>query len=175
MSSHINFPYSSFFAPHSNTLHVNYIQQEQTSHQAQQLHCLKSTEHEGLNKKSVSIFVPADGEDKGQDQRWYFKQKVDSNYPCILLSGKRNLTYVQDSKASTSAICKTPLQADKELQHRGRMLWLLCWMCRDCPWVFIYLHLQASEVTDQKEVVWEGLIKRQKFPGVLFVSVINEQ
>lgn len=64
----------SFSAPHSNTQHISYIQQEQTSKQAQQLHCLKSTEHEGLNKKSVSISVPADGEDKGQDRRWYFKQ-----------------------------------------------------------------------------------------------------
>lgn len=78
----------SFSAPHSNTQHISHIQQEQTSHQAQQLHCLKSTEHEGLNKKSVSISVPADREDKGQDWRCYFKQKVDSNYPCILLSAQ---------------------------------------------------------------------------------------
>lgn len=91
----------SFSAPHSNTQHISHIQQEQTSHQAQQLHCLKSTEHEGLNKKSVSISVPADREDKGQDWRCYFKQKVDSNYPCILLSAQWILLNLQHSKART--------------------------------------------------------------------------
>lgn len=137
----------SFSAPHSNTQHISHIQQKQTSHQAQQLYCLKSTGHEGLNKESVSISVPADREDKGQDQRWYFKQKVDSTNPCILLSGKWNLNYVQDSKASTSAICKTLLWAQKKLQHRGWMLWLLCWICRDC-------HEYLSTTPSGNEETW---------------------
>ena len=99
---------SSFSVSHSNTWNISYIQQEQTYYQAQQLHCLKSTEHEGLNKKSVAISVPADWEDQEQDQRWSFQQKVDSNYPCILLSVRWNLTYLRDSKASTSEVCKFP-------------------------------------------------------------------
>lgn len=110
---------TSFSAPHSNTQPISYIQQGQTSHQAQQLHCLKSTEHEGLNKKSVSISVPADREDKGQDWGWYFKQKVDTNYPCILLSGEWNLIC-----RTQKQVPQSPSWAEKELQPRGWMLWL---------------------------------------------------
>lgn len=107
---------SSFSVSHSNTRNISYIQQEQTYYHAQ-LHRLKSTEHEGLSKKSVTIYVPADREDQEdqeQDQRWSFKQKVDSNYPRILLSGRWNLTYLHDSKASTSEVCKFPFMTRKK-------------------------------------------------------------
>lgn len=81
----------SLSAPHSNMQHISYFQQEQTSHQAQQLHCLKSTDHEGLNKKSVSISVPTDREEKEQDQRWYFKQEVVIILASYFLVGETSL------------------------------------------------------------------------------------
>lgn len=113
---------SSFSVSHSNTRNISYIQQEQTYYHAPQPHRLKSTEHEGLSKKSVTIYVPADGkdqEDREQDQRWSFKQKVDSNYLHILLSGRWKLTYLHDSKASTSEVCKFPFMTrERTVAHK---------------------------------------------------------
>lgn len=54
MSSYVNFPYLLCLLFHIPT-HTSFIQQEQTYHQPQ-LHCLKSTEHEGSNK---TISLPA--------------------------------------------------------------------------------------------------------------------